>query len=287
MQPTINIIGAGRLGKTIAKLIADNKVGFIQAICNTTLKNSEDAIQFIGQGKACDTINDLPPADIILITTPDDNIQKCCELLSQTDNLKENSIVTHCSGLLPSDILHSVKQKHCHVASIHPMRSFADPHISIQEYAGTYCAVEGDEEAIKIISPLFKSIESITFNIDKNTKHMYHAAGVIASNYLVTLYNTALQCLQEIDVENEIAHGLIANIMQSTLNNLTTTRSPDASLTGPIQRGDIGTIEKHLESLSTIKLDSLYKTLGLATLEIAQLPEQQKNKLSKILAETG
>ena len=251
---SINIIGAGNLGKTLAKLIVQNSVGVIQAVCNRTGSSTKAAIEFIGQGEACKNILSLPDADITFITTSDDKILSCCEKLSQSDRLKKNSIVVHCSGVLAADVLESVKKKGCFIVSVHPMKSFSDPQVSVNEFKDSYCAIEGDQEAIAIIKPLFEAIGAKTYHINSDKKMIYHVAGVFASNYLVTLFQQSLDCLKEAGVDNHAAKNLVVDLMQSTLNNIQQTDSSQEALTGPIKRGDIETIKKHLVVLGNAEL---------------------------------
>ncbi|ABS78281.1 Rossmann-like and DUF2520 domain-containing protein [Coxiella burnetii] len=282
-KPLINIIGAGRLGKTIARLVVTHEAGIIKGICNATFKNAEKAAQFIGQGKAFNTIESLPPADITVIATPDDYIEPCCQQLSRSKNLKPASIILHCSGSLSSEILFPVVKKGCFTASAHPLQSFAVPELVLSRYKGTYCAIEGHSQAIPLLNDIFTAIGSLTFLISAKKKAIYHAAGVFASNYLVTIANTAAHCLKEAGVEEKIALEMIIDLMKGTLNNLETTLSPAKSLTGPLKRGDINTILKHLHSLPDKKLLELYKTLAFSTLEIAALPEEEKENIENLL----
>ena len=287
MKPTINIIGAGGLGKTLAKLIANHHVGIIQNICNKSFKNAKLAIQFIGQGEASPHIEDLPPADITFITTPDDCIRSCCEKLANSNNLKNGSIVLHCSGSLSSEILKPAEKKGCFTASVHPMRSFSDPDISFSNYHGTFCAIEGNFKAIQILRKLFHTIGSIVYEIQHDRKDTYHVAGVFASNYLITLSNIALLCLKNAGVEDKLATKIIISVMQGTLNNLEHTLSPEKSLTGPIKRGDVHIIMQHLNSFPQRKISELYKILGLATLDIANLPKEKKVAIENLLSESS
>ena len=270
MKPLINIIGAGRLGKTIARLIKVNQVGMIQGICNTTLKSAENAAQFIGQGKPFLNIESLPPVDITIISTPDDQIKLCCEQLSLSKNLKEKSIIIHCSGSLSSETLFSVAKKGCFTASVHPMRSFAVPKTAFSHYNGTYCALEGHSKVIPLLDSIFLAIGSITFLISSEKKAIYHAGSVFASNYLVTIANAAFRCLKKADIEDTLAFKMIVKLMRGTLNNLETTLSFEKSLTGPLKRGDVNTILKHLNVLLHEKeLTALYKALSVLTIEIS------------------
>ncbi|CEG59209.1 Rossmann-like and DUF2520 domain-containing protein [Legionella fallonii] len=284
MTLLVNIIGAGHLGKTIGHLLVKNKLVKIGSICNRSETSSINAIKFIGQGKYCPTINELPHADITFITTPDDLISVTCEELSKNKFIKKGSVVLHCSGSITSDALISVKERGCYVASVHPMRSFAKPELSVEQYAGTYCAIEGDKEAFPYVHSLFNSIGSITYEIDKIKKSSYHAAGVFASNYLVTLAQQALSCMKEAGVENEMAMHVITNIMRGTVSNLEKTLSPEQSLTGPIKRGDISTIMKHIESLTDVEQKHLYSTLGKATLHLTDHNTVKKDKITNALA---
>lgn len=284
MTLSINIIGAGHLGKTIGYLLArQHPLITIGGICNRSKTSTMTAIEFIGSGAYYSDMSKLPHANITLIATPDDLITETCIELSQNPFLKEGDIVMHCSGSLASDVLSAASDKKCFVASVHPMRSFAKPELSVAQYQGTYCAMEGDEMAIAILKPLFEKIGSIIYEIDKRKKSAYHAAGVFASNYLITLSHQALVCMKEAGVEHEIAMHVITNLMTSSVSNLETTLSPEHSLTGPIQRGDIATIKKHMEALHNVEQKILYASLGKATLTLTQHEPQTKERIEEAL----
>ncbi len=282
MSLNINIIGTGNVGKTIGRLIVTHHAGTIRGIFNRTSSHSTHGIQFIGNGTMCQDIASLPPADITLITTPDNAISEACLTLCQNQNIKPGCIIIHCSGSLTSDVLLPLKRIGCSIASIHPMHSFAKPELSIKQYAGTFCAVEGDKEATDVITDLFKSIGSITYFIHKDKKQLYHAAGVFACNYLVTLSQQSLSCLQDAGVEKEMAMQIIINLMKSTVFNLEKTMSPEKSLTGPIQRGDDATIQQHLKSLDSPTQKALYALLGQETLGLTKHDDKKLEVLNKL-----
>lgn len=283
MMLTTNIIGAGKLGKTIAYLLAKKNVIRIAAVCNKTEESAMRAIRFLGEGACSSAISDLPPADLTLITTPDDLIAESCIALCQGRQFKKDSLVVHCSGTFTSDILSPAKEAGCYVASVHPMRSFADPEASTGQYPGTYCALEGDAEAVSIVRMLFTAIESKCFEISREKKALYHAAGVFASNYLLTLAEQAQSCLLEAGVEQDVAIGLVTNLMQGTLFNLEKTRSPALSLTGPVKRGDAETVKQHLDVLGANQ-KNLYAALGLATIPLSTASTEKKASLKEALA---
>lgn len=282
MTLLINIIGAGNLGKTIGHLLLKHQLVTISGICNTSKISTDAAIQFIGDGTYYSSISQLPPADITLITTPDDLIKNTCDELSKNPFLKRGSTIIHCSGSLTSDILNSVSELGCFIASIHPMRSFAKPKLSIEQYSGTYCAMEGHDNAIHILKPLFEKIGSITYQIDKTKKSSYHAAGVFSSNYLVTLAQQALSCMNDAGVETEIAMHIITNLMKGSVANLEKTLSPKLSLTGPLQRGDVLTLKKHMDALDDEKRE-LYASLGKATLPLTSHEIEKQEMIEETL----
>ncbi|MFC7782489.1 Rossmann-like and DUF2520 domain-containing protein [Legionella taurinensis] len=277
----INIIGAGRVGQTLAWLLSRQKGIEIGFVCNQTEASARAALQFIGQGKYCPAIEELPPADMTFITTPDSSIAAASAALSQSD-LKPGGIVVHCSGALTSNALDALRVKGCYTASIHPMRSFAKPALSVHEFSGTYCAVEGDVPAISALTDQLQALGAIVFAIDKTKKPLYHAAGVFASNYLVTLFSQALSCLSNAGIDETVAVGAVLNLMQGTLANLNHTQSPRASLTGPITRADTGTITNHLLALTGV-LHELYSVLGKATLPLTTLSGEQKQAVMAAL----
>lgn len=278
---TINIIGCGRLGKTLGYLIQQSGSSAIQDICNRSRESSVAAAQFIGAGRPC-LIDELAPADIYLITAPDDAIAAICAELVAKHKLQKNSIVLHCSGSLSSGVLKSAQTLGCYIASLHPIKSFADPAKSVKTFTDTFCAFEGSAEAYTVINSLFSAIGGKVFSIEKNQKALYHAAAVFASNYLVTLSHIATQCYEKAGVSSDIVTQIVQQLMTTTLHNLATL-PPAKALTGPIARGDIQTISKHLVALQdSLSLSALYKILGQQTLELARINDAAKAELMKL-----
>ncbi|MBC7751511.1 MAG: NAD(P)-binding domain-containing protein, partial [Candidatus Saccharibacteria bacterium] len=145
---TLNIIGCGNVGKTLAHLWVKHGVFQIQDVCNRSLESAQNACTFIGQGNPIQSFNDLHPADVFLIGTADQSIADCCELLVASNVLQAGNIVFHCSGALPTSILNSAKNVGAFIASIHPIKSFADPSLCVTTFAGTFCGAEGDVAAL-------------------------------------------------------------------------------------------------------------------------------------------
>lgn len=283
MTLSINIIGAGRLGKSIAKLINLYTEHYIQGICNSSLESSIQAKAFIGTGDVFSDVDELPPADVTLITTNDANISKIAKKLSESEHLKNGSIILHCCGALPSDILEPLKARDCKIGSVHPMRTFSDPTLSVAQFKGTFCAIEGDPELIPFCKDLFSRMGGITYTIDKKYKSVYHASAVVAANYVVTLAHIASTLLESAGVQKELTVPITVSMMKSAINNLASSLNPESSLTGPIKRGDFFTIAKHMKSLPSKEMKDFYSLLGLMTIKLAKHSPDVSNLLYKAL----
>lgn len=283
MSMTVNIIGAGLLGKTLGFLLHQHQLVKLEGICNRSLDSAQQAVDFIGAGFPLDDINALPAADITFITTPDAYIRTASNKLCQNRCLKPGSIIVHCSGALTSSELIAVKNKGCFVASVHPMRSFANPTLSAAHYQGTYCAMEGDEETLDVIMQLFTAIGSKTCVIHPDKKPLYHAAAVFSSNYLVTLAHQAQTCFKEAGLADRDAMNILTSLMKTTLTNLEQVKTPYHALTGPIKRGDTSTVEIHMNALQNSQQKHLYALLGLATCNLST-PALDQTKLLQLTA---
>ncbi len=255
----INIIGLGNVGKTLARMFVDNKLANIAGIYNRTVENALTGIRFIGQGTFYKNIALLPKAQITFITTADNFIEGASREYALNPQLDAGSIVVHCSGVLPANCMEALRKKGCYICSIHPMHSFIDPYVSLQTFHGTYCAIEGDKDAIDAVSSLFMAIGAQVISVASDKKALYHAAGVFASNYLLTLAEQSLNCLSAAQVNEDDALGLLISLMQSTINNLSVKKSPAAALTGPLKRGDFATINAHLNAFTNEKVKDFYK----------------------------
>lgn len=286
MTLTINIVGAGKVGKTIGRLMVQHNVATIGGIYTRTQQSAKQALAFIGAGTYYPTLDNMPYADVTFITTPDDHIAATLAALNH-NNIKSGNIFVHCSGVLTAEILTAVKAHGGLVASMHPMRSFALPATAVANFSGTYCAMEGDAPALKIIAPLFTALGAIVYQIAQEKKTLYHAAGVFASNYLVTLADQATQCLYETGVDKDMAFKIIISLMQGTLVNLEKTLSTQEALTGPLQRGDRLTIKNHLAVLTDNNTKLLYAALGKATLDLTAHDSAIKKELEFTLSPTS
>ena len=282
---TLNIIGCGHVGQTLAHLWVKHGVFQIQDVCNRTNESAQNACAFIRQGNPIHTFADLRPADVFLIGTADQSIADCCELLVASNVLQSGNIIFHCSGALPASILDSAKKAGAFIASIHPIKSFADPSLGIINFAGTFCGAEGDTAALEVLEKAFQAIGGQTLHVDSANKTFYHAASVVASNYLTSLLELSIQSYvkagltreQALKIIEPIAHGTIKNIIE-----LDTARA----LTGPIARGDVSTVATQLNAFQDWKPEygELYRLLGGVALDLSVIKDTASSDALEILA---
>lgn len=283
-----NIIGCGKLGKTIGKLLAQYDALSLQGVVNSSIDSARNSVAYLGKGIPCENLHSLPKSDIYFITTKDDLIEESACKLQNSNILCKGNIILHCSGSLTSDVLNKTKESKCFVASVHPIKSFAQPDQAVTTFNGTYCAIEGDQEAITVLTQIFQKIGGIVFPIKKENKKIYHAGGVIANNYLVTLHYHATQCYINAGVDKEIAQKIVSMLMKDAFDNLS--RLPHhQALTGPIQRGDVNTIIKHTSSLDQVsslkETKDIYLSMGRGTLSFIDHELPINKKLHDVLAE--
>lgn len=263
---TLTIIGCGKVGRTLGRLWHINKIAVIQDILNTTVDSGEQAVRFIGAGNAVADFGHLRAADIVLIAAPDDQIAACCHALANTNCLSAGSIVFHCSGALSSSVLQTVQKHGATVASVHPVRSFALPEKVVRDFANTYCGVEGDQAALDQLGPLFNAIGACFVPIDPEQKILYHAAAVFASNYLVTLLDTAVQTYARAGIPQDTALKMMTALVRETTENVLQV-GPEDALTGPIARGDVATVIRQYRATNgwNKSYGRLYRQLGKLT----------------------
>ncbi|TQV78276.1 DUF2520 domain-containing protein [Exilibacterium tricleocarpae] len=274
MKPTLNIIGCGKLAKTLAALWHRRRCLVLQQCYSRSYGSARALCDFAGAGKAIGELEAFKDADIWLIATPDAAIADTARELAERRRVGTGAVVFHCSGALTSAHLRPLDTFGVYRASVHPIHSFADPTASLASFGGSYCATEGDHAALMQLIPAFQQIGGLTFAIEAEAKTLYHAGSVIGCNYLVTLLEASLRSFEAAGVERELAAKLLLPIMHNTLDNALT-RSPVAALTGPISRGDIATVESQLADLQAVAPDlvDLYATLGRYTLAIARQQE--------------
>jgi len=253
IPPTFNLIGPGRLGQTLARLWHDAGLITLVGVLGRTAERTEAALRFMGGGQARDW-NTLAPAQLTLLAIPDDALPAVASALAASNTIAPGAVVFHCSGALSSTVLEPLHARGALLASVHPLKSFADPHRAIDDFAGTWCACEGEAAALAVIAPLFDAIGGRRFMLNAEHKLLYHAGAVLACNHLVALMEGALRCMEQAGVPRATAWPALRPLIDGTLANLDA-GSTSSALTGPVARGDLATIRQEIKA--TAQVDGL------------------------------
>lgn len=280
------VVGCGRLGTSLAVFLS--KQGFVPvAFASKSLESAQNAQEAAGSGKVYDSaIDAVKTCRLVFITTPDTIIEPVCEQLAAEGGFSGESIVYHLSGALSSSILSSAAKAGASVGSIHPLQAFAPYELGQESpFKGINMSIEGDQKAVELGKEIVNALKANSFTIPTDAKMLYHASAVVASNYLVTLENFALELLKACDMEELEAYEILEPLIMGTLNNIKA-RGSVAALTGPVARGDDEIVSKHLGDIDKKlpQFSDLYRLLGRYTLEIAskrgEIDKEAQDKLS-------
>jgi predicted short-subunit dehydrogenase-like oxidoreductase (DUF2520 family) len=268
---TLNVIGAGRVGRTLASLWAEKHTFAVQDLLDGTLEGGRSAVAFIGDGKPARDIAMMRSADVWMLTTPDRHIAPSSNQLASCGLLRPGDIVFHCSGSMSSAELEAAAAAGASTASVHPLKTFADPREAVSTFAGTYCASEGERAALEVLNPAFERIGGRVSEIDPRFKTIYHAASVMVCNYLTALMEAGLRCYETAGIARDTATAMMEPLVRETIGNVFEL-GPVGALTGPIARGDDGVVERHLEALNAWdrRTAAIYRDLGGVALELAR-----------------
>ena len=288
MKPSFAIVGCGKVGTALGVFLTRSEYRAV-GLASRSLSSAQRLAERIG----AECVKDAPweaaqPADIVFITTPDDAIRETCDRISQKRGFKKNARVFHCSGALPSTILKSAETGHAFTASMHPLQSFSSAEFSTNPFENIIVAIEGEKEAVKTAEEIVKNLGANPIQIATAGKTLYHAAAVVASNYMVTLIDLSLKLMNRAEISGREAFEVLKPLIDGTLANIEKAGIPEA-LTGPIARGDVKTVTDHLQAMEsfTPQRVQLYKILGLYTVDIATakgtLSEAAAQKLKMLL----
>ncbi|MGB9694681.1 MAG: Rossmann-like and DUF2520 domain-containing protein [Caldisericaceae bacterium] len=257
----IGIIGTGRVGTALSRVFT--RSGFETYVAGRTYQSSVESSRLSSaepQTKEYIAKN----ADLILLAVQDSEIEKAASEIAPY--LNEKQIVAHLSGALDCSNLAFLKSMK---ASVHPVKSFADPVTSAESFTGTILVCEGDDGALPSLRDVVKSIEGVFVQIRPEDKPKYHLALTIASNFSVLIADLSEELLLEAGFKEEDARPILLNLIEGTLSNMKNLGITKA-LTGPIERGDIATVKKHLSAIESPLFKEFYVDGSILLVDIAK-----------------
>jgi len=225
MKPSVGIVGCGRMGTALAKTLGDKGYAIV-GVSSLHRTSAQRLADICGISVATDQPWEITrKADVVFLSTPDGVIESVCESISQRDGFSSAAVVLHCSGAHPSTILASARKFGASIGSMHPLQSFA------------------------LVDRIARDLEELPLQILTEGKPLYHAAAVVASNFLVTLMGAAFRLIQQAGVKPDEAFSVLKPLVEGTLSNIDRVGIHQA-LTGPVVRGDVQTVETHIQAIS-------------------------------------
>ncbi|MBN2000511.1 DUF2520 domain-containing protein [candidate division KSB1 bacterium] len=284
MNEKIGIIGAGRLGKSLARALCEAGC-HVSAVSDKIYERALACSDYCGPFTKAFSLESLPPdLTLIFIAVHDDEIAMVAQQLSSL-HIMSNTIIAHTSGALDLDVLTPLRGKTDLLASVHPVQTFSGADTDWKRFFGIFFGIEGSVPVVERISEVLKHLRSHSILIKPDKKVLYHLGCVFASNYLVAVLSAATYILKMAGFNEKQAVNVLEPLANATFENIKLNGVAKAA-TGPITRGDIGTVKRHMSALADTDQDikTLYLTLGrfLARL-VADLPDTDFEQNKAIL----
>lgn len=274
MLPTLNILGAGRVGRTLSRLWHTHGQFQIHGVACRSLDGARQACDFIGAGTPMDAAQ-LPGADVWMLAVPDAAIAEVARTLAAQAAPPAAPgtapVVFHCAGASGSELLQALADLGWRTASAHCILSFARAEAALAQFPGTVCALEGETSACALLREAFTAIGAQCFTVQRDDKLLYHAAAVFATNFLPVLQSMAEDAWAASGVPAHLLPHLRQTLLANAVRNITTL-GPAGALTGPAARGDTA----HIARQSTVvhqwrpEAGAAYDALSTLALQLAR-----------------
>jgi predicted short-subunit dehydrogenase-like oxidoreductase (DUF2520 family) len=279
-KPSIAIVGAGNLATTLA--LALHARGYrIDEVIFRPRRSSSNQARALARGVGASAVHATRAqlrAEVIWLCVPDSEIAKAANSLVSATNWK-GKVTLHSSGALTSGELDSLRRCGAAVASAHPLMTFVRG--SRPSLEGVPFAIEGDSKALKVARSLIRDLRGLPFSIQKNKKEAYHAWGMFASPLLIALLAETERIADAAGIKPRDARGKMLPILRQTLNNYERLGAA-GSFSGPIMRGDVETVRKHLQALQSVP-NARQVYLALARASLLDLPVKNRSRFAKLL----
>lgn len=272
----VGFIGPGKVGVSLGRYFTHKGIelsGFYGKDFNAT----RDAAKFT-KSKFYNNIEEIiKESNIIFITTPDDTISIIDNELTKFD--LNNKSICHTSGSLKSNVLYNAKHSGALIYSVHPIFAFSNKNTNFIELENIYFSIEGDELKDSLINDLMNKIGNKYFRRNEEDSSTYHLASVFVSNLTLSLLDIGTHYLMKLGLNQEDALNALKPLIRGNIDSISE-KGFIKSLTGPIARGDITTIEKHISALEADDRE-LYKRLSLNLLKLVGLRDSTNITISE------
>jgi len=272
MQTTlrVGVIGAGVLGGALARLLAARGYPVV-AVSSRRIERAQALAQAVGAEAVRLPHEVAARTDLVLLTIPDDQIAPVVAEVARVGGWRAGQAVVHTSGSLDRSVLRLAAERGAWIGGLHPLQSAADPEEAVRALPGSYFGVEAEEPLLGLLETLVSRLGGKLLRVPGEAKDLYHLAAALASNGIVALFALAADLFDRAGIPSAESSQALLPLLRGTLENLERLGLPRA-LTGPISRGDHGTLLRHLDSLGreAPELIALYCLLGRRMVALAR-----------------
>ncbi|HBD84622.1 MAG TPA: DUF2520 domain-containing protein, partial [Dehalococcoidia bacterium] len=262
----IGFIGAGNVGGSLA--VAMSNAGYpVTAVGSRTFASAQTFAGRISDCTAYENIQEVVDrADFVFISTSDDAIKTVCDQVSW----REGQGVAHCSGAASVDLLQPAVDQGAVAGAFHPLQAFNSVENGVKAIPGVTFGIEGNDAIQSYLRGIASDIKGIPISLRPQDKVLYHVSGVLMGNLLAVLASVAASMWEKFDHTRDEGVRALSPMMPAVSSNLDSVGVPQA-VAGPYVRGDIGTVRKHLEAVSSSAPEylALYIELALVGLPFA------------------
>ncbi len=278
----IGIIGSGRVGYSVGRYLSDNQMD-VTGFYDRHHERAQDAAAFCKKDSFQSLEELVYASDTLFLTTQDSEIRHVWDCIREMSIT--NKIICHFSGSLSSVVFQGIERTGAVCCSIHPMLAFSDKYASYLQLKNAFFTVEGDAKAVSLMQALFQPLGNTVVEIDASKKALYHCAASVLSNQVIAVLDSGYRMLEQVGFSKEEVLAATSSLITGNVANVIATGCENA-LTGPIERGDVQTVRKHLQCVPREDLE-MYVVLGKKLLAIAKRkhPEQNYDEMEQILSE--
>lgn len=276
----VGFIGAGRVGCSMGKYLSLHGVQ-VSGYFSRNEESAAWAAQFTQSVHYRDMKECVQESDILCLTVPDDAIE---EVWREVRSYKlSDKTICHFSGLLTSKVFVNLRLKGAYGASIHPMFAFNDKEHAFEELEGVGFTVEGDANAVQVLRGMLEQTGNPVMQMEPEQKAKYHAAASMLSNHVAAVLACGYELLEAAGFDEAQARTFSKALVMGNVSHIVADGAVSA-LTGPIERGDVGTVQKHLQVLDK-EQEEMYRFLGERLIRLAEKkhPEKDYTLMRKLL----
>lgn len=284
----IGMIGAGKVGCSMGKYMIEH--GFkVAGYVSRHRESSEQAGTFTGTKVFEDLYELIQACGLLCLAVPDDEIGNVWQ---QMRGMGENGsavhplagkIVCHFSGSLSSAVFSGIEGTGAAGCSVHPMYAFSDKFTSYQKLNSAIVTIEGHERAAAVMEDMFSHMGNRVLKISPEAKMRYHCSASLVSNFMTGLFSMGLDLLEQCGIPEETGRELVGPLVVHNIE-AAVRDGAEKTLTGPIERGDVHTVEGHLAVLRGEER-MIYQLLGQKVLAVARRknPDRDYRNISELL----